>query len=157
MISIRRASADDWAVYRELRLRALTLAPDAYGSTLADEGERVESWWRERVAGAHTLMAWDGERGVGTAVAIPDPHEASCREIVAVWIEPDARAAGVGRALIEAHVDAAREAGVPAVSLWVSDGNEVATRLYARCGFEATGERDLVRGDLHESRMRRLT
>ncbi|HOT33867.1 MAG TPA: hypothetical protein PLW15_05380, partial [Rhodoglobus sp.] len=38
--------------------------------------------------------------------------------------------------------------------LWVSDGN-LARRVYERAGFVATGERDVVRGELMEERMRR--
>jgi ribosomal protein S18 acetylase RimI-like enzyme len=37
----------------------------------------------------------------------------------------------------------------------VADGNDRAQRLYERLGFRATGERDVLRDGLGESRLRR--
>ncbi len=157
MISIRRATASDWKAYRDLRLRALTQAPDAYGTTLDEEDSQPDEWWRERVVGALSLIASHDELPVATAVGIPDPHEEGAQEIVAVWVEPSARGQGVARQLVMALVDDARAHSAPAISLWVSDGNEAARRVYELCGFRLTGERDVVRGSLYESRMRRST
>ncbi|HEX5569527.1 MAG TPA: GNAT family N-acetyltransferase, partial [Streptomyces sp.] len=47
MIEIRTVTSDDWALWRELRLAALTEAPHAFGSRLADwqgAGDREERW-----------------------------------------------------------------------------------------------------------------
>ena len=48
--TIRAFSADEWRVYRDLRLRALADSPDAFGSTLAEEEGRLDTEWARRLA-----------------------------------------------------------------------------------------------------------
>jgi len=48
--TIRNFTPDAWPAYRALRLRALEDAPDAFGSTLADESVRPPEEWAARLA-----------------------------------------------------------------------------------------------------------
>lgn len=155
MTSIRLAVPDEWREYRDIRLHALKVAPDAYGTTWADESSRDEVWWRERVAGATNLVAWHEGCAVGTAVGIPDRHEDGSREVVAVWVEPEFRGRGVAQQLVLSLVEWATDASATAIAMWVSDGNDEARRVYERCGFTATGERDVTPNGHGEQRMRR--
>lgn len=54
MCAVRKIESADWPIYKDLRLRALRDAPDAFGSTLAAELPRPDSLWQDRlvVAGA---------------------------------------------------------------------------------------------------------
>jgi ribosomal protein S18 acetylase RimI-like enzyme len=58
---------------------------------------------------------------------------------LALAVAPDARARGIGRALLRAACDAAARSGFPALSLSVDPGN-VARRLYQSEGFTKVGE-----------------
>ena len=52
MLELRTLTADDWPLWRELRLAALAEAPDAFGSALADwqgPGD-TEDRWRGRLS-----------------------------------------------------------------------------------------------------------
>src|SRR5262245_14939127 len=51
-ITVRRVRAEEWERLRTIRLRALSDAPMAFGSTLADEQTRPDEFWRGRAAGA---------------------------------------------------------------------------------------------------------
>ena len=54
---IRTFDQHEWAVYKDLRLRALADSPDAFGSTLAREQNRSDAEWASRLAeGANS---WD--------------------------------------------------------------------------------------------------
>jgi GNAT superfamily N-acetyltransferase len=152
--TLRRATPKDWREYRALRLRSLELAPDAYGSTLEEESSRPPLWWRARLATSHTLLAEVDGVAVGIGTGIRDRHELGSREIVGLWVEPEFRGRGIAREIIEALAIWARDAAAHAIALWVSDGNP-ARRVYERAGFVATGQRDVVRGELMEERMRR--
>ncbi len=52
-----------------------------------------------------------------------------------LWVEPQHRRQGMGRALVEAALDRFRQAGVPQVRLDSAAGNGAAQRLFASAGF----------------------
>jgi ribosomal protein S18 acetylase RimI-like enzyme len=64
-----------------------------------------------------------------------------------LFVDPAARGAGLGRALIDATLDRARARGCRRVELDVNEANDTAIRLYESAGFSATanayGARDL--------------
>jgi RimJ/RimL family protein N-acetyltransferase len=153
-VDIRPATPDQWRTSRDLRLRALADAPDAFCSTLEHEQEFDEPAWRSRLERAHTVFAWAGPDAVGTATGKPDPHEQGGREIVGMWVDPAHRGTGVASALIDELVTWARAEGSPSIALWVAEDNDPARRLYEKCGFAATGERDVMRPGVDQVRMR---
>jgi len=55
-----------------------------------------------------------------------------------LFVTPDARGKGVGRALIETTVEVARERGVPFVEWSTAPDNKTAQRLYDATGAERT-------------------
>ena len=52
-----------------------------------------------------------------------------------MWVDPDARRTGAGRALIDAVEEWSRGWGARRVVLWVFGTNEGAQRFYERIGF----------------------
>ena len=57
-ITVRRVGAEEWERLRVIRLRALTDAPMAFGSTLADEQARSDEFWRGRATGGAVDLNW---------------------------------------------------------------------------------------------------
>lgn len=79
---------------------------------------------------------------VGRLSVARDPHPASAHVAdLGLMVAKDARRQGVGRALLDAAVEWAREAGVRKLELHVFPWNEPAIRLYERFGFEREGYR----------------
>ena len=138
MIEIRTARPDDWELVRDVRLRALTDAPDCFGARLAEARELPEQVWRERLEGpSTTLVAIEDGRGVamGGLFLTPDPTGAM---VWGMWTDPAHRGRGVGRDLLDALLDAAAGTGRTAY-LHVTEGNDAARRLYVARGFAPTG------------------
>jgi len=52
-----------------------------------------------------------------------------------LYVVPDARRRGIGRALLEATMEAAREAGATRIELGTSTDDRAAIALYESCGF----------------------
>jgi ribosomal protein S18 acetylase RimI-like enzyme len=61
-------------------------------------------------------------------------------QIHGVWVRPDRRGHGVGRAAMAELVALVRRDHAPQVSLYVNDFNEPARRAYAASGFRQVGE-----------------
>ena len=85
-----RADVEDWAAVREIRLRALADAPDAFASGLADERGRAESEWRDRLASpdARTFLALDDGDPVGLVTVYRDPDDRARAHLVSLWVSP---------------------------------------------------------------------
>jgi 1-phosphofructokinase family hexose kinase len=134
----------DWPRLREIRLRALEDAPDAFGSTLERERAYDEDGWLRWIRGwnetttNHVVVAAEAERWVGLAVgshALEDP----VAHVYAMWVEPAARGRGLGRELVEAVAAWALERGADELELGVTEGNDAAEALYRAAGFTDTG------------------
>lgn len=142
-MDVVRPHTDDWARVRDLRLAALADAPDAFGSTLAEEIEQPEAFWRRRLVRAEAttlVVALDG-RDAGLVVVAPEDEDPDTAGIFSVWVAPFARGRGVGDRLIVAAMDEARARGFRRVVLEVGEHNLPAQALYARHGFAPSGLR----------------
>lgn len=157
VIELQVLASDDWPIWRELRLAALTEAPNAFGSRLADwqgEGDREERWRaRLDIPGSYNLVAVLDGRPVGMASGVP-AAEKGVAELISMWVRPTARGRGAGDQLVSAVVRWARDIGVDVLQLAVTQGNEAAAALYQRNGFRYTGEfGDLMPDGVHRERI----
>ena len=148
-MEIRRVGPDDWALLRDVRLQALSDAPEAFGSTYAREVDFDETEWRRRAETNGWFLASDADQPVGIVAGYRDSEApAPQRHLVAMWVAPVARGSGVAHRLIDAVVDWARADGASELTLGVADGNERAAALYRRYGFVATDQTFPLHSDL---------
>jgi predicted GNAT family acetyltransferase len=136
----RRLTPDDWAVLRDIRLRALADSPDAFGSTVERERDFSEKEWRRRLV-RPVYAVLDGERAVAMAGAFTDDGRT---QVWGMWTDPAHRGRGYARALLDALVGQAVAEGTP-VSLHVNVANPVARAVYESYGFVATGKLEPLR------------
>lgn len=141
VLSVERVGPEAFARARALRLRALRDAPDAFWVTAEEEAATTVGEWRRRLAmpDAATFVAVRDGADVGLAVGTRHHEHEGDAALQAVWVAPEARGSGAGRALVRAVVAWARAAGYGSVRLDVGDANGPAVRLYARMGFVPTG------------------
>ena len=142
-MEIAQLAPGDWELFRTLRIAALSDAPAAFGSTLAETLALGEAAWRATLAARAQFVARDGDgAAVGTAGAYRD---GDAIKLVSMWVAPAARGRGIGAALVHRVLGHAHEVGCREVRLWVTGGNAVAERLYVRCGFVRTGTLQPIR------------
>jgi RimJ/RimL family protein N-acetyltransferase len=156
-IRIDRASAADWRVVKEIRLRALAEAPYAFSSTLSDEQAIDDEQWRRRMGSRAWFLARDQSRPVGIAAVIGKDERPEERHLVSMWVQPDRRGSRVASDLVAAGCRFAEDDHAEYLTLWVADANPRARRFYQRLGFVPTGERQPMRTEtpeLGEQRMR---
>lgn len=148
MASIRRLSGEDAAVYQALRLRGLRESPEAFGSSYEEEVDRPLERVAERLAGgaaneSAVFGAFDaggalvGVGGLYRETHLKARHRAT---VVGMYVAPEVRGQGIGRALLAAVVAHARSMdGVRRLELGVTTTNASARALYRAFGFTAWG------------------
>jgi|SRR5580693_8645278 ribosomal protein S18 acetylase RimI-like enzyme len=141
MVVVREVSPGEWETLRDIRLAALKDSPDAFGSSYARESVFSEDNWRDRLtSGATTFFAELAD--VPEPVGLAGVYEVDgLADLVSMWVCPAVRGQGIGDALVNAASDWAKSQGYDSLLLWVTESNTPARRLYERCGFTPTGER----------------
>lgn len=150
-VDVTRVRTADWRALRDTRLRALADAPDAFGTTFAEARERPDEWWVDwATRSAETseqamVLAWLDGGPVGIAGTFR--RDDGVWQVISMWVDPQARGRGVGRALLDAVVAFAREHDAAEIVLGVTDGNTAARTLYERYGFAENGDSEPLRSN----------
>jgi GNAT superfamily N-acetyltransferase len=96
-------------------------------------------YWTGRAAvppsNRHALFV-AGAKGMVVGLASVEPAQ-----VKVLYVDPLVQRRGVGRALLDAAVDHARDTGAFDLHLWVAEGNAPARAFYEATGWEADGER----------------
>jgi ribosomal protein S18 acetylase RimI-like enzyme len=138
-IEIRRLASGnmaDAALFRDIRLEALRTNPEAFGSSFDVESAQPSSWFSDRLGSSVVLGAFRDTELVGIAGFVVQQGQKSAHKglLWGMYVRPNARAIGVGRRLVEAILDVARQ-HVELIQLSVVHDNAPARRLYASLGF----------------------
>jgi ribosomal protein S18 acetylase RimI-like enzyme len=144
-MSVRRVRADDADLMCDMRLRALRDAPLAFGSTYDRELAFEREVWESRVranAEGRDSIGFVLEPAAGMAVGRIHDDDPEVAQLYGMWVAPEARGGGAGRALVDAVIAWALDRGARRIVTQVTEGNEAALRLYERAGFADTGERE---------------
>lgn len=157
MASIRRLGAEDAAEYQALRLRGLRESPEAFGSSYEEEVDRPLEMVAGRLAGgaANESAAFGAFDAAGALVGVGGLYRDTHRKarhranVVGMYVAPEARGQGIGRALLDALVAHARSIeGVHRLELGVTTTNAPARALYRAFGFVPYGvQPDAYRAD----------
>lgn len=137
---IRRIGPGDATILRDLRLRSIRDAPDAFGQPLAEARARPESEWQRSArqsshGDSRTWLIADGPHGpVGLVQG--RKRRPSTLLVFSMWVDPSARRSGVGRGLIDAVEHWATGWRASETVLWVMRQNERAIAFYRELGFE---------------------
>jgi GNAT superfamily N-acetyltransferase len=133
-------------VLREIRLRSLLDAPEAFGQRHDEAMQMPDSEW-DSTAKASS----DGNRRVwffarsedgGTPIGVVQGRRRQPFDclLFSMWVAPEARRLGVGTLLIDAVQDWGVSWGARRVVLWVLAANEPAMRFYDRIGFSVMSD-----------------
>ena len=146
---IRELDRDEWSVWRDLRLRSLTDAPDAFCADPDVESAHDGAWWADLVGRTvdHPRGAlWCAEvGGAPVGIAFSRIDQEGVLHIGSMWVAPGGRSRGLGRSLVDTALAWGRAGGATTAELWVTVGNGHAETLYENAGFRDTGDRGALR------------
>ena len=155
-VSVRALGGEDWQVYRDVRLAALREAPGAFASSLDQESQFDEAFWRKRMARSARLLATADALDDGSAagiVSVGDSDEQDVAELFGLWVTPQLRGAGVAWKLVEAATEHAKGDGRRVLQAWVSTDNGRAVAFFSSYGFRPTDQRRTHDGGAEEIAM----
>jgi ribosomal protein S18 acetylase RimI-like enzyme len=132
-VTIRAATEADHDLIRELW--------EEFEAELGHEPYQRETWdeaWddlSETVREGVALIAEEDGRALGFIFCVLGDRGRKTAHVTDVYVRPEARRGGIGRALLAEIVEPARAAGLDHASLEVLIRNADARRLYERLGF----------------------
>lgn len=137
---IRPLRADEAALYRDIRLEALRLHPDAFSAAFEQEAAQELSFFAQRLTGSTVFAGFRGQEVLGIAGFMPEAgmKRAHKGHLWGMYVRSAARGTGLARQLVEAVLEYAQDR-VELVQLSVIAGNLPAQRLYVALGFVAYG------------------
>lgn len=157
---IRRLTPADAAAFQALRLAGLQREPSAFGSSFEEERDEALDAVAQRLAPSPDSAVFGGFDAAGALlglVGLGRERMLKLRHKGIIWgmvVTPEARRRGLGRALMQAAIAAAREVpGLLQLNLCVNAHNTAALQLYQAQGFVPFGREPaaiLVDGVLHE-------
>jgi ribosomal protein S18 acetylase RimI-like enzyme len=156
--TVRPARPEDAAAIADAHVRGWLatyrgLVPDSVLDGLSVE--RRTTHWRETIASQTTAdsvgRTWVVEavgvvRGFAETGAIRDAPDdlAAAGEVLAIYLAPEARGQGLGRAIFSHAVEDLQARGFDPIVVWVFEANTAARRFYEAAGFLPDGARQPV-------------
>lgn len=145
-MNIRVLNESDAPFYQELRLSALKVNPEAFGSTYEREVEFPLEMVIERIKPTKdkfVLGAFDDSGSLMGSVTFMQENSLKTSHkgnIFGMYVAPESRGYGVGKSLLHELIKKARLCeGLEQINLAVISENESAKRLYKSLGFEVYG------------------
>jgi ribosomal protein S18 acetylase RimI-like enzyme len=150
-MQVRQLDENDAAQFWALRLQGFRDEPESFGSSYEEQaGRPLAEVGREMTDGALVLGALSprlmGIVGLRREERVKRRHRAS---LWGLYVSPEARRQGVGRALLGEILRRARAEGLEQILLTVMAHNQGAIALYRSFGFQIYGHapRALLLGD----------
>src|SRR5688572_14615629 len=98
-LSVRVLDKDEWATYRDVRLRALRESPEAFVASAEEEEAFEDQVWEDRMERSRRILAVEGDDVIGV-VSVGTGHRTGipgAGELFGLWVAPPRRGSGVAR------------------------------------------------------------
>jgi ribosomal protein S18 acetylase RimI-like enzyme len=141
---IRAAEKDDAEAMGLLRRRAVRVAYDGFVNAQQLDEQEDTSVWERRIGAAPEGSVWVWEQDgkvAGFVAALPEAQDQpGVGFLQALYVDPVAQGAGVGRALHDKALERLRDGGVGEATLWVLADNARGRAFFEGLGWEKEPE-----------------
>jgi phosphinothricin acetyltransferase len=140
-LQITHLTPDHWADVRTIYEAGIATGLATF-ETAAPEWEAWDAGHRPDCR----LVVLRGEQVIGWAALTPTSRRAAYRGVaeISIYIAPDARRQGVGRALLSNMVTCAESNGVWLLQATIFPENEASVCLHQSAGFRVVGRRERI-------------
>ena len=138
---IDQMRASDWEQVRAIYLEGIRTGQ----ATFETEAPSCEGWNESHLPFAR-LVRREGETVLGWAALSAVSQREVYRGVaeVTVYVAESARGRGIGRALLEALIEASESNGVWTLQASIFPENIASVELHRRCGFREVGRRERI-------------
>lgn len=134
---------DDWLALKTIRLEALKMEPQSFGSKYEDNFNRSDSEWQNQAKNPdlnYFLATYAGYL-VGMVGLSKIKNASKYVELIALYVNHKYRRKGIGRNLVAAAVKhAQRIPDLTNLKLWVYKDKQSTINFYKLCNFRVTKE-----------------
>jgi len=145
--SVRILKKDDWALLRDVRIRALDTSSDSLAGDLATVSRLKEDQWRDQIRRREWFVVLSAGQPIAVAAlnksALTDPGECSVinephAHIESIWVEPKFRNKRIAHTLVTAAKEEVRRdfKKCSLIGLWVFENNKRGADTFRSMGFE---------------------
>ena len=143
-MEIKVLNEQNTQTYRTIRLNALRNNPESFGSSYEEEAAFDVEQFTKRITkpNSYTFGAFVEKRLAGICNISFQPRKKMNHraELFSMYVEPDFRGKGIGKALVERAIHSAHERKtVQQIYLTVVSSNKTAKLMYESFGFKTYG------------------
>ncbi len=111
--SIRKLDVDDWPIFKQIRLEALSTDPFVFGSNYVAEAEHSDDVWRDGLNSQDgaIFVLFEGDAPIGmTGIGVKhDGPTGTTALLWGSWLAPKVRSRGLSKVFYEARIGWARQ------------------------------------------------
>lgn len=137
---IKKLSEKDWALWKDIRLEALKLHPEAYGTSYEEELVCSDEYFMQNLINTDIFGAFSRNQLVGIAGFALNQHKKLKHKgiLFTLYITEHYRGQGIANQLLETIIHHAQER-VLQLHCGVNTTNQQAIQLYQKHGFQIFG------------------
>jgi ribosomal protein S18 acetylase RimI-like enzyme len=137
---IRQLQEQEWALWKEIRLEALKLHPEAFTNTYEEESSWEDENFKKNLVENNIFGAFVSNKLLGVAgFFIYEPQKLKHQGLLfAMYVRKESRGKGVADYLVKAIINHARQRVIQ-LHCTVNSENKNALKLYQRHGFQTYG------------------
>lgn len=144
-IDIRKIDESCIQLFKETKLEALKLEPQAFGEDYETLEKKKENFWKKYIS--NRKQVWYGAFanneivGIGSIKYAKQKKFSHIAHLSGIYVKQEYRGQGIGRMLFEKRIaEAFLNPKVVKLKLIVNTSQTNAINLYKSCGFEIVGE-----------------
>ena len=139
MLNIRPFQESEAVLLKEVRLNALQDSPSAFASKYVDQKALPDDYWldivlcRGKYEHSKSFLAEDGGKTIAMTACFPETK--TKYRIIAMWVSPQSRSAGIGTLMLSYAEAWAQSEGANELLVAVFSDNPQALKFYLSYGF----------------------
>jgi len=144
-MKVNKLTTEDLLAFKNLRLEALELEPQAFGDSFSILSKKKDNYWKKELSTRKKVWygAFDNDKlvGIGSIKFVKTLKFDHIAHLSGIYVQKEYRGRGVGKLLFKTRIDEAfKNPYIRKIKLIVNLSQENAIELYKSFGFKVVGK-----------------